>query len=114
MPLSDDMEEDTMTVSLPNGEFFKSSVSDTRNEYSFEPWDMLARLTSSISSLIYLPTSGALAATTLGSDRSPVVYLVSHCWRDEGTTGIHFKLHSADSEQLKMRCYDMSPRLLTS
>lgn len=45
------------------------------NEYSFEPWDELAQLTSPISSLTYLPASGALAATTYGSDRPPVVYL---------------------------------------
>ncbi|KAF1952086.1 hypothetical protein CC80DRAFT_495678 [Byssothecium circinans] len=40
-----------------------------------EPWDEFARLTSSISSLVYLPHSSALAATTEGSDRPPVVYL---------------------------------------
>jgi hypothetical protein len=45
------------------------------NEYSFEPWDQLAKLTSSVSSLTYLPASGALAATTYGSDRPPVVCL---------------------------------------
>ena len=37
--------------------------------------ELLAQLTSKISSLIYMPTSGALAATTWGSDRPPVVYL---------------------------------------
>ncbi|KAH7074001.1 hypothetical protein BKA63DRAFT_416454 [Paraphoma chrysanthemicola] len=45
------------------------------NPYSFEPWDELQRTTSTVSSLTYLPTSGALAATTYGSDRPPVVYL---------------------------------------
>ncbi|KAF2818524.1 hypothetical protein CC86DRAFT_364147 [Ophiobolus disseminans] len=45
------------------------------NEYSFEPWDELQRTTSTISSLTYLPATGALAATTYGSDRAPVVYL---------------------------------------
>jgi hypothetical protein len=47
----------------------------TISEYSFEPWDELARLTSSISSLSYLPASGALVATTYGSDRPPLIYL---------------------------------------
>jgi WD40 repeat protein len=45
------------------------------NEYSFEPWDELQRTTSTISSLTYLPATGALATTTYGSDRPPVVYL---------------------------------------
>jgi len=45
------------------------------NEYSFEPWDELQRTTSTVSSLNYLPATGALAATTYGSDRPPVVYL---------------------------------------
>ena len=62
---------------LPDGEPANPSSVETLNEYSFEPWDMLARLTSSISSLIYLPASGALAATTFGSDRPPLVYFVS-------------------------------------
>lgn len=42
---------------------------------SFEPWDELLRTTSTVSSLTYLPTTGALAATTYGSDRPPVIYL---------------------------------------
>lgn len=45
------------------------------NSYSFSAWEELQRTTSSISSLTYLPTTGALAATTYGSDRPPVVYL---------------------------------------
>lgn len=45
------------------------------NEYSFEPWDELQRTTSTVSSLTYLPATGALATTTYGSDRPPVVYL---------------------------------------
>lgn len=45
------------------------------NAYTFEPWDILARMTSPVSSLNYLPASGALCVTTCGSDRSPVVYL---------------------------------------
>lgn len=47
----------------------------TLNEYSFEPWDELHRLTSAISSFQYLPITGALAATTYGSDRAPVIHL---------------------------------------
>jgi WD40 repeat protein len=45
------------------------------NAYTFEPWDTLAQLTSPVSSLNYLPSSGALCITTSGGDRSPVVYL---------------------------------------
>ncbi|CAO2648679.1 Nn.00g079460.m01.CDS01 [Neocucurbitaria sp. VM-36] len=45
------------------------------NSYSFEPWDELTRTTSTVSSLSYLPATGALATTTYGSDRPPVVYL---------------------------------------
>lgn len=45
------------------------------NECSFEPWDELQRTTSTVSSLTYLPATGALATTTYGSDRPPVVYL---------------------------------------
>ncbi|KAF2792007.1 hypothetical protein K505DRAFT_376341 [Melanomma pulvis-pyrius CBS 109.77] len=45
------------------------------NTYTFQPWDTLARLTSSVSSLNYLPGSGALCATTFGMSRPPVIYL---------------------------------------
>lgn len=45
------------------------------NRYSFETWDELSRTTSTVSSLCYLPATGALATTTYGSDRAPVVYL---------------------------------------
>ncbi|KAL6705248.1 hypothetical protein ACN47E_007208 [Coniothyrium glycines] len=45
------------------------------NSYSFEPWDELGRATSIVSSLCYLPASGALVVTTLGSDRPPLVQL---------------------------------------
>jgi hypothetical protein len=45
------------------------------NTYTFEPWDTLAQLTSPVSSLNYLPGSGALCITTSGADRSPIVYL---------------------------------------
>jgi hypothetical protein len=45
------------------------------NAYSFEPWDELQRTTSTVSSLCYLPATGAIATTTYGSDRPPVVCL---------------------------------------
>ncbi|KAF1844487.1 uncharacterized protein K460DRAFT_365451 [Cucurbitaria berberidis CBS 394.84] len=45
------------------------------NKYSFEPWDELTRTTSTVSSLSYMPATGALATTTYGSDRPPVVSL---------------------------------------
>lgn len=45
------------------------------NSYSFEPWDELGRTTSTVSSISYLPATGALAVTTVGSDRPPVVQL---------------------------------------
>ena len=62
---------------LPNHELDEDGVLDNLplNEYSFEPWDELQRTTSTVSSLTYLPATGALAATTYGSDRAPVVYL---------------------------------------
>jgi hypothetical protein len=60
---SHDLDEDDLLDSL------------SLNEYSFEPWDELQRTTSTISSLTYLPATGALATTTYGSDRPPVVYL---------------------------------------
>ncbi|KAH7355920.1 hypothetical protein BKA66DRAFT_429158 [Pyrenochaeta sp. MPI-SDFR-AT-0127] len=43
--------------------------------YAFEPSVELTRTTSAVSSLHYLPATGALATTTYGSDRPPVVYL---------------------------------------
>jgi len=42
---------------------------------SFEPWEELQRTTSPVSSLTFLPITGALATTTYGSDRAPVVHL---------------------------------------
>lgn len=45
------------------------------NPYTFEPWDELARMNSTVSSMCYMPTTGALAVTTYGSDRPPVVQL---------------------------------------
>lgn len=58
------------------------SGEDDRDEsYEFQPmqssrgWKEIASLTSWISTLTYMPTTGALAATTLGSDRPPVIYL---------------------------------------
>ncbi|KAF1938368.1 hypothetical protein EJ02DRAFT_457932 [Clathrospora elynae] len=49
---------------------------------SLEPWDEFRRTTSTVSSQCYLPATGALATTTYGSDRPPVVYL-SDPERDE-------------------------------
>jgi hypothetical protein len=60
---SQDLDEDGYLQDLP------------LNEYSFEPWDELQKATSTVSSLTYLPASGALATTTYGSDRPPVVLL---------------------------------------
>lgn len=57
---------------LDEDEYFKSFPF---NRYSFEPWDELGRTTSTVSSLCYLPATGALAVTTVGSDRPPVVQL---------------------------------------
>ncbi|KAL5399901.1 hypothetical protein PMIN02_000236 [Paraphaeosphaeria minitans] len=70
-----DLDQDMEAGCLPDGMPVGSSFAESLGEYSFEPWDMLARLTSSISSLTYLPSSKALAATTYGSDRAPTVYL---------------------------------------
>ncbi|KAH7411856.1 hypothetical protein DE146DRAFT_641565 [Phaeosphaeria sp. MPI-PUGE-AT-0046c] len=62
---------------LPSHDLGEDSYLDDLplNEYSFEPWDELQRTTSTVSSLTYLPATGALATTTYGSDRPPVVYL---------------------------------------
>ncbi|KAF2711090.1 hypothetical protein K504DRAFT_466109 [Pleomassaria siparia CBS 279.74] len=59
----------TNTLYIAKGE---ASVQRQRPD---QPWDILAHLTSPISSLDYLPASGALCVTTSGSDRSPVIYL---------------------------------------
>ncbi|KAF2464628.1 uncharacterized protein BDR25DRAFT_296593 [Lindgomyces ingoldianus] len=42
---------------------------------NFKLAQMLSRLTSQISSLNYVPTSGTLVVTTLGGDRPPIVHL---------------------------------------
>lgn len=47
----------------------------TQERYGYYPWDELGRTTSPISSLQYMPSSGALGVTTIGSDRPPVVLL---------------------------------------
>lgn len=57
---------------LETGEYFGSLA---LNPYTFEPWDELGRTTSCVSTLCYLPATGALATTTQGSDRAPVVQL---------------------------------------
>ena len=48
---------------------------DTKSRYSYYPWDEISRTTSTVSSFQYMPTSGALAVTTIGSDRPPIVQL---------------------------------------
>lgn len=48
---------------------------DTHARYAYYPWDEIGRTTSPISSLQHLPSSGALAVTTLGSDRPPTILL---------------------------------------
>ncbi|KAJ8112545.1 hypothetical protein OPT61_g5111 [Boeremia exigua] len=48
---------------------------DTRSRYGYYPWDEIGRTTSTVSSFQYMPTSGALAVTTIGSDRPPIVHL---------------------------------------
>lgn len=57
---------------METGEYFDSM---SLNAYTFEPWDELVRTTSTVSSLCYLPATGALATTTLGSDRPPTIHL---------------------------------------
>lgn len=50
---------------------------DTRlaKPYAFYPWDEVTRTTSTVSSLTYMPTTGALAVTSYGSDRPPELWL---------------------------------------
>jgi hypothetical protein len=50
-------------------------VSSLRDTYSHYPRDEVTRTTSTVSSLCYLPATGALAVTTYGSDRPPEVWL---------------------------------------
>ena len=42
--------------------------------YFFYPWDEVTRTTSDVASLAYLPSSGALAVTSQGSDRPPEIF----------------------------------------
>ncbi|KAJ4336456.1 hypothetical protein N0V95_008596, partial [Ascochyta clinopodiicola] len=48
---------------------------DTKSRYGYYPWDEISRTTSTVSSFQYMPTSGALAVTTIGSDRPPIIQL---------------------------------------
>ena len=48
---------------------------DTQSRYGYYPWDEIGRTTSTVSSFQYMPNSGALAVTTIGSDRPPIVQL---------------------------------------
>ncbi|KAF2746716.1 hypothetical protein M011DRAFT_526802 [Sporormia fimetaria CBS 119925] len=54
--------------------------------------ETLLRTTSHVSSLNYLPTTGALVATTLGGDRPPVIYMTDPD-RDEPFLGEQFTPH---------------------
>ncbi|CAA9963854.1 hypothetical protein PTMSG1_07213 [Pyrenophora teres f. maculata] len=56
------------------------------NPYAFYPWDEIGRMTSIVSSLRYLPATGALAVTTLGSDRPPELWFCDP-GRDEPYVG---------------------------
>ncbi|KAF3002922.1 hypothetical protein E8E13_002938 [Curvularia kusanoi] len=47
----------------------------TESRYGYYAWDEIGRTTSTVSSFQYLPNSGALALTTIGSDRPPIVHL---------------------------------------
>ncbi|KAF3050853.1 hypothetical protein E8E11_009530 [Didymella keratinophila] len=48
---------------------------DTKLRYGYYSWDEIGRTTSTVSSFQYMPNSGALAVTTIGSDRPPIVQL---------------------------------------
>ncbi|KAG9204751.1 hypothetical protein G6514_009981 [Epicoccum nigrum] len=48
---------------------------DTQSRYGYYPWDEIGRTTSTVSSFQYMPNSGALALTTIGSERPPIVHL---------------------------------------
>jgi WD40 repeat protein len=63
-------------ANLPNPQSRKRlRALDTKSRYGYYPWDEIGRTTSTVSSFQYMPTSGALAVTTIGSDRPPVVQL---------------------------------------
>lgn len=48
---------------------------DTQSRYGYHSWDEIGRTTSTVSSFQYMPNSGALALTTFGSERPPIVHL---------------------------------------
>ena len=45
------------------------------DRYGFHPWDEVTRTTSDVTSLNYMPATGALAVTSQGSDRPPEIFL---------------------------------------
>lgn len=63
-------------ANLSNPQFRKKlRALDTNSRYGYYPWDEIGRTTSTVSSFQYMPNSGALAVTTIGSDRPPIVQL---------------------------------------
>jgi WD40 repeat protein len=67
---------DDQAANLSNAEARKKlRALDTKARYGYYPWDEIGRTTSTVSSFQYMPNSGALAVTTIGSDRPPIVQL---------------------------------------
>ncbi|KAF1923734.1 uncharacterized protein M421DRAFT_74392 [Didymella exigua CBS 183.55] len=63
-------------ANLPNPQSRKKlRALNTQSRYGYYPWDEIGRTTSTVSSFQYMPNSGALAVTTIGSDRPPIVQL---------------------------------------
>ncbi|KAF1828741.1 hypothetical protein BDW02DRAFT_206628 [Decorospora gaudefroyi] len=56
------------------------------NAWDLRPWDEVYRTTSTTSSLCYMPATGALAATSYGSDRPPEIWLTDP-GRDDSYVG---------------------------
>jgi hypothetical protein len=89
---------DSSDSSSSDSDSDSSSLSSSSSSSLFSPssGELLAGLTSKISSLSYMPTTGTLAATTWGSDRPPVVYLADP---DRDGPGVHqlftFKQYSS-------------------
>jgi len=86
------------------------------SRYALNPWDTLGRTTSTVSSLCFLPATAALAVTTYGSDRPPVVQL-----SDPDTDGPYVSQQFTPKDCSAIRAsaarpttFDPSPGLLTS
>ena len=67
---------DRGSPSVPSEDYYSIPKSSSlKSIYSWYPREEVTRTTSTVSSLSFLPATGALAVTTYGSDRPPEVWL---------------------------------------